>query len=546
MLSNERMIKIALLGTKDLMKDTIDILHSLKIIHIIDFKEQNDTFQIGKPLGEVSKYSEILLSIRSILSSFDIRPENIKETYTKREFTRELEIDVLKTEKEIKSLNEKISKLNSVIIEIGKLKTLSDIEDIGLDKSFLKSFNNIITSKSDLENQKKIYNDKLELLIKEKSSHFLQYEDFLSSEIDKMEAPLRFTTSTNTFLVEGWISENKFNPLQKTIKNKFGDRVHLEKVKYSDQESIPVEFKHPSPVKPFELLLDLFEYPKSREIDPTFAIFITFPLFYGIMLGDIGYGLIIFLSSLLLKKKFKTEGWKMLLGILEYSSLYTIAFGLIDGEFFGFDIFHLLEIEEIFGIHMPIIDRIVDFMPVLILSISIGVLHILLGLILGFINIKKAHGIKEAILEKGSWIILIISFIVIVISSFFSQALIYLGGGLLVISIILLLLGEGFIGLIEIFGIMSNILSYVRLMAIGLSSVGIAIVINSIVMDIVIPKGGVFILLGYIILIVGHVGNIMLGILASFLHALRLHYVEFFTKFYEGGGIKFKPFGTKY
>jgi len=124
--------------------------------------------------------------------------------------------------------------------------------------------------------------------------------------------------------------------------------------------------------------------------------------------------------------------------------------------------------------------------------------------------------------------------------------LIYLGGGLFVISIILLLLGEGFIGLIEIFGIMSNILSYVRLMAIGLSSVGIAIVINSIVMDIVIPKGGVFILLGYIILIVGHVGNIMLGILASFLHALRLHYVEFFTKFYEGGGIKFKPFGTKY
>jgi len=292
--------------------------------------------------------------------------------------------------------------------------------------------------------------------------------------------------------------------------------------------------------------LDLFEYPKNREIDPTFALFITFPLFYGIMLGDIGYGLVIFISTILLKMKLKTEGWKMLLGILQYSSLYTIAFGFIDGEFFGFDIFHLLGIEEIFGLHMPIIDRIVDFMPVLIMSIGIGVFHVSLGLVLGFINVKKAHGLKEAILEKGSWIILVVSLIVIATSNYISYLFMYVGVGLLLLSIILLVIGEGFIGLIEIFGIMSNVLSYVRLMAIGLSSVGVAIVINSIVMDIILPKGGIFVPLGYLVLVVGHIGNIMLGILASFLHSLRLHYVEFFTKFYEGGGIKFKPFGIKY
>ncbi|NMC77575.1 MAG: V-type ATP synthase subunit I [Candidatus Methanofastidiosa archaeon] len=546
MLSNERMTKIALFGTKDTMKDTIEVLHSLKIIHIVDFKDQDETFQIGKPLGEVSKFSEILLSIRSILSSFDIRPDNIKETYSKREITRELELDVLKTEKEIKELNEKISKINSVLVEIDKLKSIGDLENVGFEKNFLKSFNNVITSKSLLESQLIKFKNRLDTIIKEKSSYLLQYEDFLSSEIDKMEAPLRFSTTTNTFLVEGWIPESKFEILEGIIKKKFSDRVHLEKVKYSDEEAVPVEFKHPAPVKPFELLLDLFEYPKNKEIDPTFAIFITFPLFYGIMLGDIGYGLVIFLSSILLKMKFKTEGWKMLLGILEYSSLYTIVFGFIDGEFFGLDIFKLLGIEEIFGINLPLIDIIVDFMPVLIMSIIIGIFHVLLGLILGFINVNKAHGLKEAVLEKGSWIILIFSIISLAAGNYISNYFIYVGGALLLISLVLLVIGEGFIGLIEIFGIMSNILSYVRLMAIGLSSVGVAIVINSIVLDIIMPKGGIFVPLGYIVLVVGHIGNIMLGILASFLHALRLHYVEFFTKFYEGGGIKFKPFGIKY
>ena len=118
------------------------------------------------------------------------------------------------------------------------------------------------------------------------------------------------------------------------------------------------------------------------------------------MLGDIGYGLTILLVSFILKMKFKTKGWKMLLGILQYSSIYTIAFGFIDGEFFGFDIFHLLGIEEILGISMPIIDRIVDFMPVLIMSISIGILHVLLGLIFGFINVFKAARTKGSYHRK--------------------------------------------------------------------------------------------------------------------------------------------------
>ena len=543
MSSNERMTKITLVGTKDTMKETIEILHLLKIIHIVDFKEQDETFEIGKSLGEVSKFSELLLSIRAFLSKFDIRPDNIKTTYVKREVSRELEKEVFEAENVIKSYGEKISKINLILKEIEKIKSIGDLGDIGIQKNLVASLDELVSSRSELEEQRNKFKDQMDSTIKEKSAYLLQYEDFLSSEIEKMEAPLRFTTTKNTFIVEGWIPEKKYQELESILKKKFGDRVNLDKIKYSDEEPVPVEFKHPSPVKPFELLLELFEYPKTREIDPTFAIFITFPLFYGIMLGDIGYGLVIFFASLFMKTKFKTEGWKMILGILEYSSIYTIAFGFIDGEFFGFNIFHLLGIEEIFGLRMPILDRIVDFMPIMILSISIGVIHVLLGLVFGFINVYRAHNLKEAILKKGGWIVLIFSIIFLASSIYIPGILLYFGVGLLLASIVLLVVGEGFIGLIEIFGIMSNILSYVRLMAIGLSSVGIAIVINSIVVDIIFPKGGVFMLLGYSVLIVGHIGNILLGILACFLHALRLHYVEFFTKFYEGGGIKYKPFG---
>ena len=118
------------------------------------------------------------------------------------------------------------------------------------------------------------------------------------------------------------------------------------------------------------------------------------------------------------------------------------------------------------------------------------------------------------------------------------------GAVFLGLSILMLLKGEGVKGLMELPSIFTNILSYARLMAIGLSSVVLAVIINDSAKEF-FHKGGIFILIGMLILVIGHIINIMLGLLGSFLHSLRLHYVEFFSKFFHGGAKKYQPFGMK-
>jgi len=157
----------------------------------------------------------------------------------------------------------------------------------------------------------------------------------------------------------------------------------------------------------------------------------------------------------------------------------------------------------------------------------------------------RAHGLSKAIFEKGSWFVLQIGVALLTLSSFKIIILpTMIGYIFIILSIIMLLKGEGIKGIIELPGIFTNILSYARLMAIGLSSVSLALLINESAAGL-FQKGGFSILIAVLLLIVGHVFNIVLGIFGSFLHSLRLHYVEFFGKFFVGGAEKYRPFGLK-
>src|SRR3989338_3162841 len=359
----------------------------------------------------------------------------------------------------------------------------------------------------------------------------LASEKFLTTQLEKSEAPLRFASTPSSFLIKGWIPSDDLSSsierLNKSAKNRI--YVHFELPKKHD--NVPVKLKNPKLAKPFEFFIDLYSMPMYGEIDHTFFIFLTFPVLFGMMLGDVGYGILSFLLFFMLKKKMPSA--KSFFNILMLASFVSFLFGLFFGEFFGYEFMH------------PVISREHEMFSLMHLAIGIGIVHVNLGLVVGFVNELRSHGFMHALYAKISWMILEIGVALLALSYMDVLTISpWVGAVFLAFSVLMLFKGEGIKGLIEMTGIFTNILSYARLMAIGLSSVILAAIINDSAKEL-IHQGGVFVLVGVLILIVGHIINIMLGLLGSFLHSLRLHYVEFFSKFFHGGAKKYAPFGLK-
>ncbi|MCD6573417.1 MAG: V-type ATP synthase subunit I [Thermoplasmata archaeon] len=437
--------------------------------------------------------------------------------------------------------------------ELAKLRMEEiSIEGKGLAKDLLKEAENEL---KEIEKKRKRIIEEMRKLYEKKKIELLAIKEEIHIEKEEKEIQIYFGESSFTFLIEGYALTENVEKLRKIVEEATNKKCSFHARKVPREKEAPIHLKNPKWAKPFETFVELFSLPKYNEVNPTLFIGFSFIIFFSFMLGDAGYGLIIFLLSLLAYIKFKgsefTKQWSFIgiwlgLGNLVTGFLFNGFFGDFIPRFIYHDANKTLYHVNIAGVELPI-DAI--HKPVIILGIALllGLIHLNMGFILGVIqNIKRKH--KKAILiEQFPWFLLQIGGGMLIGSSLL--ALWSLNGmeeiiayALTVIGLAILFKEKGALGFFDVTGYVGDWLSYARLLALGLATAGMALAFNIVaeLLPNIVPYIGIILI--PVILIITHLANLMIQSLGAAIHALRLQYVEFFNRFYEGGGKRYKPF----
>ena len=430
--------------------------------------------------------------------------------------------------------------------------------------------------------------------------------EVLERDHDVLTAPVRIAVSEHAFVIDGWVAMGRSEEVQGALKDiclftevtpfemEAGGGGHGHSDHHHSQKMPPIAFQERNSSRPMELLTDAVGRPAYGRIDPTVFMFITYPIFFGIMLGDMAYGLVTMgLGALLMSKSGTNEMLKLGGKFLMYIGFGTVVFGYIYAEFAGWEIFphygsnpavalqmlypdiaegtyHAwsaslpLGIELAFPFHRVVmVDSQGNLEHLILLTIYLGVIHVFLGLVIGFRDIMlfgNGHGgfgFVCAFFEKGAWMILLVGGFMFAYG-FIGPAdwMMEPGAAIAIVATVMLMWtlykyhGVPFpinIGLapIEAVGMMPTVISYVRLFAVGVVGVKIAETGNSMLFDEITfdePLMAILLILGWLAVQFFAWG---LGVFSPNIHAARLHFVEWMRQYYDSSGEAFNPFGLR-
>lgn len=361
----------------------------------------------------------------------------------------------------------------------------------------------------------------------------------LRHRLAEIDVLARFGETDETFVLVAWLPRRDVPRVQQVLADKVGEAVMVQTLPLTaaDQARAPVALVNPAPARPFQSLVRLLNLPSYEGIDPTMLMAFFLPLFFGMILGDVGYGALLLLLCLYGRRHFSRPGTKRdVVTILTIGSIWGIVFGFLYGEAFG-------TLGEELGMHALWLERADSdqVLSLLLFSIAVGAVHITLGLMLGVWEAARERS-RHHLLERGGMLVGLVGLFVMVavLVKWLPNGFMTPGVAVLLVGIVLLSASLGWVGIllgpIEFVGLIGNILSYLRIAAVGLASVYVARLAN----DLAGSVGSV--LIGVIVALLIHALNLALGAFSPTIHSLRLHYVEFFRKFYEGGGRPFEPF----
>ncbi|MEG0267822.1 MAG: V-type ATP synthase subunit I [Carnobacterium sp.] len=350
------------------------------------------------------------------------------------------------------------------------------------------------------------------------------------------------------FLLNGWLEEGQFSDLSKLLDEHVGEKnyaVISEEIKMKDFDSVPVVLNNNKFVEPFESITEMYSLPKYNDIDPTPFMMPFYLVFFGMMSADVGYGLILLIGTLAAQKLFKLEhGMAKFIRFFNLLSYSVIVWGLIYGSFMGYEL------------PIQLLSTTSDVITILIISVIFGFVQLIYGLLINSGVKWRKQERASSYVDGMAWvgILLGIGLLVLGMMVFDSPILnlvAYILIGVNVVGIIFVTMVSseskglgaalGFYNLYGVTGYVGDLVSYTRLMALGISGGSIAAAFNMIV-DFLPPIAKFTV--GIVLFIALHSLNIFLTYLSAYVHTARLQYVEFFGKFYEGGGHALNPLKT--